>query len=122
MQNDEEFNGRVQHVRQGLQNLVAQVNLTRQMLRNRVQLTRELVTKPVVKTWQESRPRPLSLGVLEKTPPQPEREAKQPEPILQTLVEMLNQKPKPKVEPPVKAPQVEVEPKPAPRWEKPALL
>lgn len=131
MQSDETFDERVQRVGQGLQNLVTQINSTRQMLRNRVQSAREIVAKPVIEVWQKTRPHPLGLEMLERASLQPERaEPQRPEPILRALTDMLNPKPKPKVEAPhvevreqIEQPvKAEVEPKPAPHCEKPALL
>jgi hypothetical protein len=97
MRNDEEFNQRIQHIGRGLENLAGRINLTRQMLRRRAQLMREMVAKPVVKTWQESSPRPLGLEILGRAPPQSERaEAKQaePRPILPGLWDLITTKPK----------------------------
>lgn len=140
MQGDETFDGRVQRVGQGLQNLVAQVNSVRQMMRNRVQSAREIVAKPVIETWQKTRPHPLGLEMLERASLQPEHtkearqveikqaEPKPVEPIFQGLWDLISrpktiEAPQVEVQEQIEQPvKIEVEPKSTPHWEKPALL
>lgn len=137
--NEEEFNQRIQGVARGLENLVERINLTRQILRSRAQLARELVAKPVVDKWQGSRPLPIGLEILGRISPQPERaEAKQveikqaepkpaePKPILLGLWNLITTKPKVEV-PPAEAEPAKPESEPL-RWSRykspdaPALL
>jgi len=96
-----------------------------------------MVIKPTIAQWQETRPNPIGLEILEKIPLQPkhakeaqpvEAESKpaKPRPIFPNLFDLISTRPKPKVE----VPPIEVESaKPAESWsgrfkrpDQPALL
>ena len=115
---------------------MTQVNFIRRALRSQAQLARKMVIEPTIAQWRKTRPHPIGLEFLDRVSLQLERaeearpvkqaEPKPVEPILPGLRDLTATKPKQKqvelreqIEQPVK---VEVEPKPAPRWEKPALL